>query len=383
MGENMNFLQSPEWRKFQEAVGRKTYTSPPASPAGGSPSPYKGEGDFSVSVIEHQLPIVGKYFYLPKNQIFNFQPASPAGGFSIFNQFPISNDQVSKQMREIVELAKQNKVSWIRVDLENIEVLELIKKAGYKIVKAPHDMQPRQIFVLDITKSEEELLAEMKAKTRYNIRLAGKKKVKVACIMYNVSCIRYIEEFIRLTKIMAKRQGITAHPDEYYRKMFETIPGEILKLYVAEYQNKIVAANIMIFYGDVCTYLHGASDDEYRNVMAPYLLQWQAIKDAKEVGCKSYDFGGVKTLPHPSPLLIKEREQKPSPLQGEGAPLRRSLSEASRRADEVNSWAGITRFKLGFSPNTQSLEFPGSYDIILSSGKYWLYRIIQKVKSLL
>ncbi len=78
--------------------------------------------------------------------------------------------------------------------------------------------------------------------------------------------------------------GSHLHPESYYRKMFETIPAEILKLYMAEYENKIIAANIVIHYGNTATYLHGASDNEYRNVMAPYLLQWQAILDAKKAG---------------------------------------------------------------------------------------------------
>ena len=134
--------------------------------------------------------------------------------------------------------------------------------------------------------------------------------------------------------------------------MLETISIDILKLYVAKYNGKVIAANLVVFYGETCTYLHGASDDEYRNVMAPYLLQWQQIRDAKKMGCKKYDFGGVKTG-------------------------RKKNEERSKK----NSWEGITRFKLGFSPNTKPVEFPGCYDIIVSPVRYFMYRVMQKIKS--
>jgi lipid II:glycine glycyltransferase (peptidoglycan interpeptide bridge formation enzyme) len=172
----------------------------------------------------------------------------------------------------------------------------------------------------------------------------------------------YIDKFIELVSLTAKRKRISFHSGNYYRKMIETIPGEILKLYVAEYKDKIVAANLVVFYGDTATYLHGATDDEYRNVMAPYLLQWQAIKDAKKAGCLQYDFGGVKKI---------------SPLPLTPSPGGRGWLE---KPGEGNSWSGITKFKLGFAPNTEPVIFPGSYDIIIDKKKYYLYRAIQKIK---
>lgn len=320
--KNKDFLQSVEWRKFQESVGRKTF--------------YVEQGNFSASIIEHKLPIAGSYFYVPRwpsARIFNFQ-------FSISNQFSNFNDQISKQMQSLINLAKENKIGWIRIDLENEELLKVIKNSvSYKIAKAPHDMQPKEVFAIDITKTEEQLLKEMKSKTRYNIRLAEKKGVKI----FNNA--KYIKDFLRLNRIMAKRQGISTHPDEYYQKMFEIIPSDILKLYVAEYEGKIIAANIVSFYGETGTYLHGASDDKYKNVMAPFLLQWKQIQDSRVFGCKKYDFGGIKT------------------------------------EEGDNSWSGITRFKLGFSPNTAPTRFSGSYDIVINKKKYLLYLFLQKART--
>ncbi|HPN96174.1 MAG TPA: peptidoglycan bridge formation glycyltransferase FemA/FemB family protein [Candidatus Moranbacteria bacterium] len=329
-----DFLQSEEWRKFQESVGRKTYNVFSTSSALRAPSPYKGEGEieFWANVIEHKLPIVGKYFYIPRGPIINKQ-----------------GSMNNEQYESLIDLAKENSAGWIRIDPETKEMLEEIKKnTKYEISKAPHDMQPKELFIIDITKPEEEILAGMKPKTRYNIRLAEKKGVLVVSEQGTMNN-KYIDDFLRLTRVMAKRNKITVHPESYYRKMIEIIPGEMLKIYAAEYEGKVIAANIVIFYDKTCIYLHGASDDEYRNVMAPYLLQWQQIKDAKKLGCEKYDLGGIKS--HSSEHIAQ------------------------------NTWKGITRFKLGFSPNTRPKNFPGSYDIIINSGKYRIYRALQRVKS--
>jgi lipid II:glycine glycyltransferase (peptidoglycan interpeptide bridge formation enzyme) len=207
-------------------------------------------------------------------------------------------------------------------------------------------MQPKEVFVVDIEKSPEQLLSEMKTKTRYNIGIAQKKGVKIySCDKKEMECMRAELEFFRLTKEMAMRQGIVSHPEEYYRKMIEALPSEMLKIYVAEFDGKIIAANLVLFYGQAVTYLHGASGNEHRNLMAPFALQWQAILDAKEKGFTRYDFGGVKTDP------------------------------------SDNSWAGITQFKAGFSPHTKPVEFSGSYDIVINSRKYAVYRGLQRAKA--
>jgi len=354
---NMDFLQSEEWRKFQENVGRKTFHVSYPHP---SPLP-EGEGDFSfwANVIEHKLPIVGKYFYIPRGPVLS----ADAEKFLIFNF----------QFSKIIELAKKENAGWIRFDANNKEFLKFATEliTEQKIVKAPHDMQPREVFVIDIAKSEKELLAGMKEKTRYNIKLSQKKGVQIRIMNYELGIKNnYLDKFINLVKITAERNKITAHPESYYREMFEVIPKENLKLYVAEYEGKVIAANIMAFYGDTATYLHGASDNEYRNVMAPYLLQWRAIQDAKKVGYHFYDLGGVKTENHKSQITNHKQIQSAS---------WRTKFKIQNSSD---SWYGITKFKTGFSPNTQAVEFAGSYDIIINPIKYCLYRTLQFIKSI-
>jgi len=325
--QGKDFLQSSEWREFQESVGKKVFNI--------------HRDGFDASTIEHELLLVGKYFYVPRGPIFSTKVEK------IPNQPLISNNKIENTgFWKLIELAKEKKAGWIRVDITNKKILELIQGLiqGFdlKIIKAPHDMQPRQIFKIDISKGEEELLAEMKPKTRYNIRLADRKGVIIK------EGKEYIDEFLRLVKLTSKRQGIVPHSDDYYRKMIDI---QNVKLCVAEFEGKIIAANLMFFYGETITYLHGASDNNYRNVMAPFLLQWQAILDAKKKGCLFYDFGGIKTQ------NTKHKTQ--------------------------NNWAGITRFKLSFSKDTSPLDFLGSYDIVISPFRYAIYRFLQRIKSVL
>ncbi len=396
------FLQSEEWRKFQESVGRRTFHISFPHP---DPFP-EGERGFIfwANIIEHKLPIVGKYFYIPRGPIICHSEQSKESRSNNsqdvilsevnLNSESFANTQddsnLKSKIQQLIDLAKKNKAGWIRIEPENEKTLQLIKnlsssssplkrKEGqdrFAIYKAPYDMQPRQILVIDITKPEGELLAEMKPKTRYNIKLSQKRGVSVKVLTNNQPASpagrqpttnNYFDKFIELVKTTAKRNKITPHPESYYRKMFETIPGNILKLYIAEYNNKIIAANIVIYYGDTAIYLHGASDNEHRNVMAPYLLQWQAILDAKTVGLSKYDLGGVKLSNAKSE--IRNPKQIPS-----------SKFQILNSAN--NSWQGITCFKTGFAPQTSPVEFPGSYDIIIDEKKYFIYKLLTKSKEI-
>jgi peptidoglycan pentaglycine glycine transferase (the first glycine) len=320
------FLQSEYWRMFQESVGRKTFQLEEKDESGNTLI-------FS-NAIAHRLPLVGDYIYVPRGPIIN------------------QKSKIKKFLNNLISLAKENNAGWIRIEPNSREEHELISEnlpRGVKMKKSAVDMQPREILVMDISGSEEEILAKMKQKTRYNIRLAEKKGVHVSHDTQHIT--HNIVEFLRLVKITAKRDGITAHPENYYRKMLETIPSDILRLYIAEYEGKVICANLVLFFEKTATYMHGASDNEYRNVMAPYLLQWRQMKDAIKAGCEKYDFGGVK---------ISHNTQHIS--------------------HNTSSWEGITRFKQGFAPEIKSIEFPGCYDIILNPIKYSLYRLLRKIK---
>ena len=314
------FLQSDSWMKFQADFGIRNHNI--------------SDKNFWSNILEYNLPLVGKYFYIPRGPISDKN---------------IKKAELGKIIEDLINLAKINKAHWIRVDNFDNKIRSILKDKKYKAVKAPHDMQPRQIFVIDIDKKESEIMGEMKPKTRYNINLAQKKGVEIRLVENFENNSKKIERFINLIKKTGNRKGINFHPDEYYRKMFKNISNDNLRLYTAVYKNKIIAGALLVIYGEIAIYLHGASSDKYRNVMAPFLLQWEMIKEAKKLGATRYDFGGV------------------------------SIDEADKERGE--KWAGVTRFKKGFSKKTRPIEFSGSYDIVINSSRYCIYSLIQKIKS--
>ena len=324
---NREFLQSAEWLRLQEATGKQII-------------PYEEDG-FVANGIVHTLPLVGKYLYVPRGPVCdNFQ-------FSIFN--------FQTGIQKLIQVAKERKMKWIRIEPETEEVLEEIKKSvdalrqaqggNLRITKAPHDMQPREVFKIDITLSEEELLARMKPKTRYNIRLSEKRGVRV----FETRDEKYIEDFLGLITATSGRKGITSHSRSYYERFFQVLPENMCRLFVAEYDGKVIAANVVIFFGETVTYLHGGTADEHRDVMAPHLLQWEQIKAAKKEGFRLYDFGGVKVINNQQSTVSVD-------------------------------WGGITRFKTGFSPSTAPTVFPGSYDIVLDTQGYFLYTSLRSLQ---
>lgn len=318
MDQEIEFLQSESWLAFQEAIGKKTIRF--------------SDGEFSANGIIHELPLVGRYLYVPRGPIAGTENREAS---------------IKNGIRTLLEKAQENRVGWIRIEPETETLLADIRKATErKVVKAPHDTQPREILVADISRSEEELLAAMKPKTRYNIRLASRRGVKVFATREE----KYRQAFLGLMQATSDRKEIVPHPRAYYERLLTALPEETCRLFVAEYEGQVLAANLLILFGATATYLHGGSSDTHRDAMAPYLLQWEQMRFAKEHGCTRYDFGGIRT------------------------------EATDRQASAASSWQGITRFKTGFSPEAIPVVFPGAYDIILNPQTYLLYEYLRHLK---
>lgn len=328
------FLQSWEWGEFQKAVGRKVWRLGIEE---------KGHLTTAVTAIKHNLPFGKSYLYLPR-VVTSHSPA-------------LSRVEGSLVTRELEKISRSENSIFIKIERASKTPPPT---SHLPLLKTKHT-QPPTTLLLDLSKSEDELLKNMHQKTRYNIRLAEKKAVKVRCQM---SEVRGIEEFLKLNRETTARDKFKSHTDDYYKKMWqalgvnqqcnnETMKQCRLKIFTAYYKNHPIASNIIILFSDTTTYLHGASSNEHRNLMAPHLLQWEVIKYAKSHGYKYYDFWGVnpdesKNLPH----HYKE------------------------------SWAGFTRFKRGFvSDNTgKEINFPDCNDLILKPNWYKLYKIIKTIK---
>lgn len=281
------FLQSWDWGEFQRNLGRKVW--------------YLDLDGQYVLVIKMTLPLDKYYLYIPRTKIM------------------INQDN----LEFLKELALNEKCVFLRIE----PVKQDLSKFGFKNYKA---IQPAKTLLLDLAKDEETLLNEMHQKTRYNIRLAAKKGIKI-----KEGDLSDLGTFYNLISGTYQRKKIHVYNQDYFEKLLVNL--EMAKLYLAEYEDKILCANLVVFYGDTATYLHGGSSEEYKNLMAPYLLQWEIIKKAKQLGLKYYDFWG-----------IEER------------------------------YPGVTRFKKGFAGS--EIDYQGTFDLPLNNLWYLLYNLVKKFK---
>ena len=154
---------------------------------------------------------------------------------------------------------------------------------------APRAIQPQTTVWIDLTPSEEEILARMKQKWRYNIRLAGRKGVSV-----RQGDAQDVERFIKLMQVTGQRKDFGVHAPDYYRVFWRLFaPGDRAVLFSAEFEGEMLAGIMVARLGDKAYYFYGASGDKRRNLMPSHLLQWEAMRWAKSVGCTGYDLWGV------------------------------------------------------------------------------------------
>lgn len=175
-------------------------------------------------------------------------------------------------------------------------VREMRMNAGtgdWNLRKAPTDVLPCDTVLIDLARDERDILAGMKPKTRYNVRLAERKGVEV--------CDAPLEElpiWYELHEQTARRHRIVHRELEYFHELLRlneamaaTAPE--LRLLLARHEDEPVAGIIVAIHGTSATYLYGASRWSKRNVMATYRLQWSAIRMARRLGCTSYDLFGI------------------------------------------------------------------------------------------
>lgn len=206
---------------------------------------------------------------------------------------------------------------------------------------SPQTIQPRCTLLLDLTPDPEDILAGMKSKTRYNIRLAGRKGVTV-----REGTVEDLPGFYRLMQTTGQRDGFGIHSQAYYEAVHQLfVPQGLAKLFLATFEDKVLAGIMAFAFGQRAWYMYGASSDEHRNLMPNYPLQWEAILWARERGCPTYDLWG-----------IPDEEE---------AVLER---EFLKRSDGL--W-GVYRFKRGFGG--QVVRYLGAYDYVYSPLLYWLY----------
>lgn len=302
MDASTSFLQTPAWERVQQRLGRSTYWLD------------------GTLFINHPLRFGFHYWYAPR--------------------------ATTIPTIERVDAAFKKHGLFVKVEPESATL-----DAPWIRTKSH---QPRQTLLLDITPSLDTLLAQMKSKTRYNIRLAERKKVTVYQWQYPES-LKYLPHFLAQTKETNLRDQISSHHDDYYHAVLEELGKEgMASLLVAYVDQTPVASMILVRHNGVATYLFGASTTAQRESMATYLLQWEAIKYAKSAGDTVYDFWGVR---------VDQRL-----AQGVATT---DISVCDVQPTPGKSF-GVTRFKLGFGGTVRI--YPPSYDRSYSSFWYTLYK---------
>ncbi len=279
----------------------------------------------SMSILVRKLPILGYIMYVPRGPIGN-----------------IHNEEVLKKLTEEAKRIQKTYNAFAiiiepNVRIENKEFAKMVTRLGYKInskaIKFDQEIQARHNFRLNIKdKTEEEVFNNFSSKTRYNVRLAIKRGVKI-----KEKNLDAIDEFYSLMKETGNRDNFIIRPKEYFEKILEEFPNEA-KIYIAYYENEPISAIMPILYGNKMWYLYGASSNKHRNLMSTYLLQWEMIKIAIKHGCNEYDFRGVSM---------------------------------------ENGEDGLYRFKKGFGG--ELVELIGEIYMDFKPVKYLLYKVMKKV----
>ncbi len=209
-------------------------------------------------------------------------------------------DTINKLIEEAKPLAKKYNAFVFKFDPQVIykeELNKLYLDAGYKTSgykPAPDSMiQPSHNMVLNIdSKTEEELMKGFAEKTRYNIRLSGRKGVTVRFSRSKED----LKTFYDIYKITTIRDRIGCRDYEYFERMLDAYDERKLRIYIAEHEGEALSAAIATNIGGELFYVYGASSNNKRNLMPNYAMQMEMIRWGLETGCSSYNFGGVLNL---------------------------------------------------------------------------------------
>lgn len=332
-------LQAYEWGEFREKTGVKVIRK----------GLFKGEkmlSGFQLTIhkIPHTSYTIG---YLPKGEL-------------------PSEVMISELMR----IGKEERCVFIQLEpnvVENVilsEAKNLYQKdpsakpqddmIRLDLIPAARPLFTKYTFVLDLTKSEEEILAGMHQKARYNIRVARKNGVEVV----EDNSEKAFKEYLRLTRETTERQKFYAHTEEYHRKMWEALQVKSSKLnvqslsrdkltahlFTARYKGKVLTSWILFVFKGILYYPYGASSSENREVMSSNLMMWEAIRYGKKLGLRRFDmWGALGSTP-----------------------------------DKKDPWYGFHSFKEKYGP--EHVEFIGSYDLVINPLLYNFYKVADKLR---
>jgi len=317
--EEKTFLHSWNWGEFLKAMGNKIWRF----------GIYEDNSLLAVCLASVVRAKRGTFLLVEHGPVLKSKIQSPKS--KILKEF----------LEYLKEIGKKEKAGFIRVCpiWERTEDNEKVfKELGFR--NAPIHVRPEVSWLLDIDKPEEELLRDMRKTTRYLIRQAGDNADIEIAKSNNQADVGIFNEIYQAT---GGRANFVPFSFNYLKNEFQSFlnDGQIL-LFFGRYKKELTAGAMMIFWQDSAFYHQGASLREYAKVPVSYLLQWEAIKEAKARGLKYYSFWGI--APDDSP----------------GHP-----------------WRGLTLFKQGFGGGRR--EYVRTQDYIISL-RYWLNYIVERIR---
>ncbi len=282
-----HILQTWQWAKVKSQFGWQ-------------PTPtvwHDRQGDLTAlaMVLERSVSILGfgpqlRVMYVPKGPILK----------------DWSEMGLRKQvLSDLKNLARRRRAIFIKIDPEVVlgkgiddvpqarpdplgdEVVSDLTQRGWRYSR--EQIQFRNTVIIDLTLSEDELLARMKQKTRYNLRLAGRKGVTI-----RPGSDGDLDMLFHLYAKTSVRDGFVIREADYYQQVWKTfMQADMAEPLIAEVNHEAVAALILFHFNGKAWYLYGMSREAHREKMPNYLLQWEAMRRAKNLGCETYDLWGA------------------------------------------------------------------------------------------
>ncbi|WKZ31199.1 MAG: peptidoglycan bridge formation glycyltransferase FemA/FemB family protein [Candidatus Dojkabacteria bacterium] len=226
--------------------------------------------------IKHVKALRGRYLHLRHAPLIDWE----------------NRELVAAVLKFLKKMAVKGAWQFVRISplLSNTPLHNDLLKECKLIPATAHAVDAENTLVLDLSKSEDQLLAEMRKNTRYYIRKAEKMGIKVV----STTGMENFEQFWEIYQDAVSRNKWTAYSRNYIQKEFELFAKDnMARMFFTLYENKPIAAAIFIYFNGHSVYHHSGSLTQFREVPSTYLLQWEAIKYAKSAGMRIHNLWGV------------------------------------------------------------------------------------------
>jgi len=263
------FMQTSSWADFRLALGYEHFGAV-----------VKSRGRILGGAI------VQKCWHSPESCFYYIQdgPVLPRDGVNAREIFEVTLQEIDDHRQN-----EQAAVSHLRIEPRWQALPDFV--TGFQgLLLQDSFVEPRRTLCVDLQPPEAAILAQMKPKGRYNIRLAQKHGVSVS----EDSSVESLAEFQSIYENMAERQRIDSKSPEYFETLIAILAEQkSASIFFAEHEGLRLAGALVVYCGKRATYFFGGSLETRRNVMAPYLLHFEIMRKAKASGYEEYDFWGI------------------------------------------------------------------------------------------